>query len=69
MKAELTTICGNTHIRAKVQQHTRQHLNDLLYDAGVVYVNRPDNRIDIHIDDALDANKLSQIVKWLEQAA
>ena len=66
MKVELTISCGNACIKAQVKY--RQHLNDLLFDNGIDYTNRPGNCIDIYIDDVLDANKLSQIVKWLHNA-
>ncbi len=67
MKVELTIACGNACIKAQVTY--RKHLNDLLQDNGIDYTNRPDNCIDIYIDDAINASKLSQIVRWLDNAS
>ena len=68
MKAELKVRCGNTCISTYVKSGARQHLNDLLYDNGIDYTNRPQSRIDIYIDDAINASKLSQVIRWLEFA-
>ena len=65
MNAQMTIACGNTRIRSHVKAASRQHLNDLLYGIGVEYTNRPESLIDVFIDDAINASKLSQVVKWL----
>lgn len=66
-KVEMSIVCGNMRIRAKVNTHSRQHLNDLLYNVGIDYTNREQSYIDITLDDA-KCNPLSQITRWIESA-
>jgi len=67
IKVEMKIVCGNTHIESQVKH--REHLNDLLFDNGIDYINRPNNWIEIIIDDAFNASKLSAVVKWLQNAS
>ena len=64
MRVELTSRGNRAAIETKVEY--RQHLNDLLHDAGYDYDNRPGGKgIVIYIDADSD---LCQVHQWLQNA-
>ena len=65
--ADIKIVCGNTQVSAKCKPQQREALTDKLYSIGVDYINRPNNHIDVIIDDA-SASCLSQVMRWLEKA-